>query len=83
MEFTKTQLRIVEVLSDGKRHHSLELQMYLRKHEPEGIAKHKSVIVHITGIRKKLRPVGEDIVCEYFQRKKYYRHVRLLAGSGE
>lgn len=83
MEFTKTQQRIIQTLSDGKRHHTLELQDLLPDQKGEGIARHRSVIVHLTGIRKKIRPIGQDIICEYFERKKYYRHVRLLAGSGE
>jgi len=77
LEFTKTQQRILDVLSDGLRHQNQELKELLPDQEADGLAKHKTVIVHIVHIRKKLRPIGQDILCEFYNRKKYYRRVRL------
>ena len=74
MEFTKTQKRILEVLADGGRHLKAELKNSL----PDKEASPKTVAVHICYLRKKLRPIGQDIVCEYYRRRIHYRQVRLL-----
>lgn len=76
-QFTKTQERILRVLADGQRHHKTELKEVLR--DPE--AQPRALIQHISILRKKLRPVGEDIVCEFYQRRIHYRHVRLIGNT--
>ena len=77
-KFTDTEKKIVDVLSDGLRHHSIELQQLLPDQRAEGISKHGTVRVHIVNIRKVIRPRGEDILCEFYNQRKWYRWVRLL-----
>ncbi len=74
-KFTPTQQRIIDVLSDGKPHSRKELKGCL----PDELAELKTVNVHIAHIRVKLRPIGEDIICEMGSMYQLgFRHVRLL-----
>jgi hypothetical protein len=80
MEFTPTQQRILKILSDGRPHSITELRTALN----DELAVRCALKVHICHIRKKLRPIGQDILFEitgkidgtYYS----YRHVRLLQG---
>ena len=79
--YTKTQQRILEMLSDGMPHTYLELFSCLP--DPEGAmmdygAGRATLAVKISDIRKHLRPKGQDIICEFNDRRRMYRHVRLL-----
>ena len=76
--FTKTQRNILAILSDGFRHSPQELHKALW----DEMSAVQAVRPHIFHIRQKLRPMGQDIVCEYYGRKYWYRHVRLIT-SGE
>lgn len=68
--------RILELLSDGLPHHRDELRLCLND-ELAGI---HSVHSHISYLRKVLRTIGEDIICEVVKRRYCYRHVILLNG---
>lgn len=70
--FTPTEQRMLKILSDGFPHHKSELQACLYDEE-------STIRQHIYNIRAKLRPRGEDIVCELRLHGIHYRHVRLLA----
>jgi len=72
--FTRIQRKILKLLSDGLPHRPAELQQCLYDTETSLAG----VRVHLTLLRKKLRPNGEDIICEYINRSYRYRHVRLL-----
>lgn len=74
-EFTKTQQSILHLLSDGARHSVKQLHGIL----PDELSSYRTVAKHICLIREKLRARGEDIVCEYYQRRLHYRHVRLIS----
>jgi len=77
---TPTQQRILDVLSDGCPHPMTELLVCL----PDPVANtRKNVAWHLVELRKKLRPVGQDILCQFLNRRLYYRHVRLLASPIE
>lgn len=76
-KFTPTETRILEVLSDGKPHHKLELHVCL--FDEMGLDKNKAVANHVLRIRAKLNPEGYDIACSLRYRKTYYTHVRLLS----
>jgi len=78
MDFTDTQEALLAVLSDGKPHDRSELLSAMDK-----LTDFKTVRVHISNIRKKLRPRGEEIVCEYANRRTFYRHVRLLPSAND
>ena len=72
---TNVQKKILEALSDGRPHTPQDLFKCLS----DEMGSPATVAVHITGIRKKLRPKGQDISCETINRQAYYRHVRLLS----
>lgn len=70
--WTPTQRRMLAVLADGQPHHKSELQACL----PDELS---TIYMHVSNIRAKLRPQGQDIICEYRHQTIYYRHVRLLS----
>jgi hypothetical protein len=73
MHFSPTQKRIVELLSDGMLHSKEELYGLLLT---ANCVNH--VQMHISNIRKVLRPVGQDIICTYKGTLTFYRLVRYL-----
>lgn len=72
--FTATEKKILEVLSDGMSHSKDEIRAVL----PDDMAMNGTISVHIFHIRKKLQPIGQDIICEFVRRRGFYRHVVLL-----
>ena len=74
--YTPTEQKILQVLSDGMSHERCELYACLM--DPE--SKPTSIRQRISSLRKKLRPKGEDVICE-LNRGIYYRHVRMLASA--
>lgn len=75
--FTPTQRRILAVLNDGMPHNRGELWACIG--DDKGVPSLLSQ--HISNIRKHLRPIGQDIICEFANRTLNYRHVRLLAST--
>ena len=73
-EYTPTQRKMMEVLSDGQRHRRIELHACL----VDELGPLSNITAHISNLRKKLRPKGQDIICEFSSRVIYYRLVRLL-----
>lgn len=73
--FTPTQQAMLQVLSDGMPHRKEDLYACL----PEGYYSDIRVVtVHVSNLRKLLKPQGMDIVCEYRYGVYMYRQVRLL-----
>ncbi len=73
--FTPTEVRILNVLSDGEAHTRKELMGCLND-ELTGFG---TLAVHIHGLRKKLRERGEFVVTERPGRSPVmFRHVILL-----
>lgn len=68
--------RMLAMLSDGKPHSRRELHSCLW----DEAGPLSNIKQHISLIRAKLRPLGEEIVCEIHNRKVHYRHVKLLNG---
>lgn len=75
MKFTPTQQKIIDILSDGQRHTAQELFDCL----PDELGYIDNLTQHISNIRNRLKPIGQWIVCETANKRRYYRHVRLLA----
>ncbi len=77
--FTPTEQRIMDVLADGRLHASDDLHQCLSDNsEPlEGML--TSLPVHLSNMRKILRPRGEDICCYRDDGKTYYYLGRLMA----
>lgn len=69
-EFTPKETQLLELLSDGKSHLKTEIQDKLDMD-----------VLHqlMTNLRRKLNPIGQDIVCTIDRRRTAYQHVRLLA----
>jgi DNA-binding response OmpR family regulator len=80
MDFSKfppVQRRMLTMLWDGERHTKKELHTCLA----DDLGELRNVKHHIHALRKKLRPLGFDIVCEILDGHRgtsVYRQVRLL-----
>ena len=70
---TPTQRRMLTVLADGLSHSAQELHACLADDQQPVCHIH----VHITGMRKLLRPRGEELICQRLSGGTYYRWVRL------
>lgn len=77
-KFTTTELRILQLLADGRPHKRKEIHACLE----DELAEMKAIRFHIMNIRRKL-PRSETVVCEVFGSTICYRHVRLLAGAND
>ena len=75
-KYTKTEQQILKLLSDGRRHTKDELKELLTQNN---LNMNAALNMHITRIRKKLQPIGEDLICEFSARRIHYRHVRLIS----
>lgn len=73
LHFTPTERRILKVLSDGKPHTRKELFACL----PDDLASLSSIKPHLTKLRKKLRPLGQEIVC-LIEKHVRYQHVHVV-----
>jgi len=76
-EYTQTQKAILKVLEDGYAHKRKELMDVLS----DDLSSLSCLATMLTRMRKKMRPVGQDIVCELQSRQICYRWVRLLGGE--
>lgn len=73
--YTPTQERILAVLADGLMHSKEEMCRAIDSERPEDV---DSLAFHLSILRKKLRPLGTDVICQFYERRIWYRHVRLL-----
>jgi len=71
--FTPTEQRILDVVKDGKPHGPVELHKCLDDELSPVIA----IRCHLSNMRKKLRPMGYDIVHVMIGRTHHYRYVSL------
>ncbi len=77
-DYTPTQQRLLSVLADGLSHTRAELRACIN----DELAGPGALWSHLHLLRKRLRPSGEDVICELRNgRIICYRHVRLLASS--
>ena len=65
---------MLAVLADGQPHTRDELHACL----PDELGPGSNIRPHLSAIRKRLRLIGEDVICEWKDRKYLYRHIRLL-----
>lgn len=77
MNWTPTQQKLIDALADGLPKSPEELHAAIG-----GYGAVKNIWAHLSAIRKKLRPRGQDIVCVYQKRKLHYLHVGLLRKAG-
>ena len=76
--FSPTQRKILAILSDGLPHKLDELTACM-----DSLTNPRTLHSHLATIRIHLRPQGEDIICQFIQRQRQYRHVRLLHSSND
>jgi hypothetical protein len=74
---TKTQQRILSVLSDGEMHSLKELHQQL----DDELASVNAVTWHLVQIRKVIKPAGRMILCQFHNRRLFYRLVQHVAPS--
>ena len=72
-QMTGIEQTLFEVLQDGRLHKRADL---LRVMDEDGLADRKLLSVRFCLMRKKLRPLGVDIVCCLHHRTIHYRLVR-------
>jgi len=72
-KLTPTEQKLFECLEDGRMHKRDELLLVL---DADGLADRKLLSVRFCLMRKKLRPLGVDIVCCLHHRTIHYRLVR-------
>lgn len=77
LSLTPTQDRMLSILADGLPHTRRELHGCL--YDDQGAL--GNIRNHIAALRKKLRPLGQDIVCELSSGAICYRQVRLLKSA--
>lgn len=84
MEFTPTQQRILDLLRDGERHLREEILEVIGNGTIDEVGTKLNLRQHIFHMNKKLRPIGQEVVC--IIGKSYsigYRHVRLLVSAND
>lgn len=74
MHYSPTQQAIITLLADGKSHH----RCAIRDCVGDCYTSWAAVAMHLMALRKKLRPMGQDIICELRNATIYYRQVRML-----
>lgn len=79
--FSETQLSLLRTLSDGKRHPRSELAEELPGESIDETRKYRALSWQLCKIRKIIRALGQEIICELHGRKIHYRHIRLLQGT--
>lgn len=77
VHLTRTERKILRVVSDGKPHTREELRACLLDQRSQDA----TVAVHLTGLRKKINPMGLDIICVWHRRQRKYQWVKLLHGK--
>lgn len=77
--YTPTQRKMLAVLSDGLPHPRAELHACLN----DELQPHDHIHPHLDGIRKHIRPKGQDIICQLLNKRCCYRLIRLLAGPND
>ncbi len=72
--FTKVEHKVLGLLSDGLPHPRKEVfDSFEEPHMALSTMRH-----HISNVRRKLRLIGQDIICGVAGRRIYYQHVRLM-----
>lgn len=73
--YTPTQQRMLNLLGDGLSHTKEELHGCL----DDDLAQVECIRAHISDLRKRLRPLGQDIVNRYEDGAYVYRWVRIVS----
>jgi hypothetical protein len=71
------QEKMLAVLADGMPHKRQELIDCIG----DELADYNNLHPHLTAIRRIIRPMGHDIICQLVNRQHHYRHVLLLPSA--
>lgn len=74
IQYTKTEQRIIKLLSDGMPHPREDLLECML--DPMG--NYVALTSHIVRLRRKVRTLNQEIVCELRRGAIYYRQIILL-----
>lgn len=74
LNFTDIQQKIYDVLLDDEPHKRMELVLSFT----DAASNPKCLDPHLTRMRKLLRPIGQDIICQFHKRSNYFRLIRLV-----
>lgn len=74
LDFTPTQKRIYNLLADGLPHKREEIQDTFT----DGVDSTRNIDNHLVAMRKKLRPLGYDVICQFVKRSNHFRLIRLV-----
>lgn len=77
VQFTATQFRIMSLLLDGEPKHKRDVLACL----PDDMGEMSTIRVHLTYIRRKIRPKGYTILVDFDGRIPRYRLVQTLNSS--
>lgn len=79
-KFTAVETRILRLLSDGMPHTKEEVHSCLS----DELGPLKNISVQLSNLRKKLRPMGQDVVCYFWKGTSVrYRQVILMPSNNE
>ena len=76
LRFTRTEQLIYDTLADGQSHSKEELKTLLSDDLSASTLK-----THLTNMRKKMNPIGHDIISESWRDGTRYRWVRIVGVS--
>lgn len=71
---SNVQRKMLALLADGHGHTPKELHGCL----VDEMGPLKNITPHLTSLRKKLRPHGEDVLCQEIEGQSWYRLVRYV-----
>jgi hypothetical protein len=77
--YTATERRMLKVLADGKPHKAEQLRRCLS----DDLGEVCNIAPHLSNLRRKLRRVGEEIICRKYGTANYYMRVKLLYSPHE
>ncbi len=75
--WTAIQEKLLDLLSDGISHQRSELLACIG----DDLATPNALQAHLTRMRLKLRPIGNNVVCEIHDSRIYYRLVRVISNT--
>lgn len=77
--YTPTEKRILDLLRDGRPHHRKEVHACLE----DDLSDISAIYPHMTRLRNKLQPSGQDILAVTTGRTTYYQQVVLLYSAND
>jgi hypothetical protein len=77
--FSPIEKRMMQVFRDGRPHTIYELHRCIQ----DEYGRIDNVKMHVTRLRKKIQPLGHDILCVWYKMMFRYQQVILLENNGK